>query len=531
MFQFRPFQSKGINDVAVLAGRGTRKIVFQAPTGAGKTILFCGLVDRFRTRYPTTRIIIAVHRQELLQQTVNALKRVAGIEAALIIAGYTTPVRDINGVMVPFNNAPVLVGMVETLNNRFKKYVNYLGSTGMLIVDECHRGEFNKIYDHFPESLIVGFTATPISANKRIPIKTLFEDIVSPVSIRELISQGFLAKNITIGIKNSINRKTLAVKGNDFDEKKMGNTFSTAKHVHNALKAYEDYSMGQKTIVFNCNVEHSKLVNEAFVNAGYNSRHMDANATEEERREILKWFAETDDAILQNVALYTTGFDEPTVRTVVINRSTKSLPLWLQMCGRGSRSIPGIKNHFQILDLGANVGDLLDWDYPHDWSNYFHNPEKVGASKGNAPTKLCIACEALIHLSTRICPYCGADNGKEPEYDTSQLNLDVLTEGVTRETIEAIIAQNSMYAPYRSLHVIKGRLIKQFRIQYKHRTCSQTVRDILNDRYQILVKEWCLAQDIPYDKKHKWMSRKWLMDDLDVCFGKIGQSSQQSASR
>lgn len=501
-----------------MAGKGVRRIIFQAPTGAGKTILFCGLVQRFLAKYPTTKVIIAVHRDELLKQTVRALHTVAKIEAGMLIAGYSTPVRDINGFMVPHNSAQVIVCMVETLNNRFKKYQNYLGGVSLLIVDECHLAHFNKIYEYFPKQLIIGFTATPISANKRLPMNMFFDDIVSPVTIQELIDQGHLAKNITITIKDSINRKNLSIKGGDFDENKMAKTYSTPKHINNCVKAYEKYCMGEKSIIFNCNVEHSKEVNNAFVRAGYNSRHMDGMASKEQRAEILQWYKETDDAILNNVALYTTGFDEPTIINSIVNRATMSLTLWLQMPGRASRSIPGAKDTFKIIDLGANLGYHMDWNYPHDWKYYFHHPDKVRPKSGNYPTKLCIECEAMIHLSVKICPYCGANNAKEPEYDKVDIDLEVLTKGID---IEEIIRKNAEYKPYRSLHIIKGRFVAKFMQQYKHRTCSQDIRDMINERFQILVQEWCKDQDKPYDKKHKWMSRKWLMDELDHKFGKI----------
>lgn len=520
MFKYRPFQFDGINQVVALIKRGFRRIVFQAATGAGKTVLFSGLTQEFVRENPGVRVIIAVHREELLHQTIKALRRVAGIEAAMIIAGHATPVRDVNGFMVPFNAAQVIVGMVETLNNRFKKYERYLGDIGMLIVDECHRGEFIKLYDHFPKSVIIGFTATPISANKRIPLKTHFEEIVSPVTIKELITDGYLATPITIAIKNSINRKNLSVKGNDFDEKKMGNVFSSPKHVENCLKAYEKYCMGEKTIIFNCNVEHSKLVNDAFVRAGYNSRHMDGYGDKELRPEALIWLANTHDAILNNTALYTTGLDEPSIINVIVNRATMSLVLWIQMCGRASRPIEGIKTQFKIIDLGANQAYHLDWEYPHNWANYFHYPEKVGAKKGAGPTKLCVECKAMIHLSVKICPYCGANNAKEIEYDVDEIDLEVLTKGID---IEKIIEKNKQYAPYRSLHMIKGTLVTKFRHQYKHTFLAPELRERLNARYQDYVRQWCEEQGKDYNSWHKRTTKQWMMDELDRIYGKLPQ--------
>jgi superfamily II DNA or RNA helicase len=53
--------------------------------------------------------------------------------------------------------------------------------------------------------------------------------------------------------------------------------------------------------------------------AGYPIRHLDNTSSTEERKDILQWF-KTPDAILTSVGILTTGFDEPTVDTIILNR-------------------------------------------------------------------------------------------------------------------------------------------------------------------------------------------------------------------
>jgi superfamily II DNA or RNA helicase len=55
----------------------------------------------------------------------------------------------------------------------------------------------------------------------------------------------------------------------------------------------------------------------------------------------------------------TTGFDEPTVDTIILNRATKSLTLYYQMIGRGSRKLPN--KDITVIDLGNNAADLVLW--------------------------------------------------------------------------------------------------------------------------------------------------------------------------
>ena len=88
----------------------------------------------------------------------------------------------------------------------------------------------------------------------------------------------------------------------------------------------------------------------------------------------MQWFSETSDAILTSVSILTTGFDEPTVETIILNRATRSLTLYFQMIGRGSRVLPD-KDEFTVIDLGNNAARFGMWDAPVDWKEIFHFPD------------------------------------------------------------------------------------------------------------------------------------------------------------
>ena len=140
------------------------------------------------------------------------------------------------------------------------------------------------------------------------------------------------------------------------------------------LGAYEEESKGKKTLIFNNGIITSKYVYETFKEAGYEIRHLDNTNSAKERREILDWFRNEPDAILTSVSILTTGFDEPTVDTIILNRATKSLTLYFQMIGRGSRILPNKKN-FKVLDLGNNAARFGLWEAPIDWVEIFNYPD------------------------------------------------------------------------------------------------------------------------------------------------------------
>lgn len=514
--KLRDYQQEGVDEIARLAGKGFRKIVFQAPTGSGKTVTFSALTQRF-IKSIDKRVLICVHRKELLKQTVDALKKVANIDAGMMIAKKRVICQEVApDIYVPHTHAKVVVCMVETLNNRIKKWEGFANNVGMLIVDEAHRGEFNKLYEYFGDDVLrIGFTATPIAAKKRFPMKLFYEKCISPVQIRELVKMQYLAKNIDIGVKNGINRNNLKVARGDFDSKSMSELFGSSKHVKNCVNAYEKYALHTKTVIFNCNVEHSIKVMEELKIRGRKARHLDGNASEEEREETLKWLSETTDAILCSVELLTTGFDEPTIQTVIVNRSTMSLPLWIQMTGRGSRTTD-TKTDFLIIDMGDNLDTHLYWDYPHDWVYYFDHPDEVRGG-GVAPTKNCKHCDAIIHLSCRTCPFCGGDLSKPEVYDADNIELEILTKGVN---LEDIIRRNEKHHVYASLHHVKRQLVGRFKSHYKGNYLPVDIRDQINDRFQELVKDWCIKNHKDYDRWHRKVTKEWMMKELTRIYGK-----------
>ena len=89
--------------------------------------------------------------------------------------------------------------------------------------------------------------------------------------------------------------------------------------------------------------------------------------------QILEWFSDTPDAILTSVSILTTGFDEPTVESIILNRATKSLTLYYQMIGRGSRILKN-KNTFDVIDLGNNFHRFGPWGSDLDWQRIFKYP-------------------------------------------------------------------------------------------------------------------------------------------------------------
>jgi superfamily II DNA or RNA helicase len=507
MKELRQYQTIAIDKVAQKAARGMRKIIFQLATGGGKTVTFSGLINRYLIRQQK-RCVILVHREELLKQARSTLYQWYEIVAAPVTADTT---------FLP-QNSMVFVGMVETAYNRLKKNPKYFGNVGLVIVDECHIGNFKKLYDFFPGALIIGFTATPISGSKHDPLKNHFEDIVCGADIPELIRMGSLAKNVTWDVQ-SVKRSDLKMKNGDFDEHQMGDVFSQGKHVQNCYNAYKQYANGTKTIVFNCNIEHSKKVNQVFQAFGIPSRHLDGESDPAYRADTLAWFKRTPNAVLHNVGILTTGFDEPSVQTVIVNRATASLPLWLQMTGRGSRPFEG-KEYFTIIDMGGNGTTHGDWCVSRDWEYLFFNPDRPGKT-GEAPSKACVKCRALIHAGQKVCPYCGANNARSSRYDTEAIKIELLAaEKPLAIDVGSLVQQydDGQMNQYYTLHVIKRMIVKHAKRVWGLKQLDPPTANKLTAEYQKRVGEWCRTTGKSYNKWHIDTTTAWFNSELSRVF-------------
>ncbi len=357
-----------------------------------------------------------------------------------------------------------------------------------ILVHNCHLGNFTKVIDYFDSQFIIGFTATPLAAKKTNPLRNYFNSIVCGVDIPELIDKGFLCNEITYGAKETVDRAKLKMKLGEFDEKQMASEFSNPKYVEVTVNAYRKYSLNRKTIIFNCNVEHSILVCQAFLSAGFNCKHLDATSKDRER--TLEWFDATPDAILCNVGIATTGFDQPDIETVIVNKATASMPLWLQMCGRGART-HYIKQAFTIIDLGGNCITHGQWSMKRDWNGIFHHPPKKG--NGVAPLKSCKECDAMVHTRVMVCPYC------ETPFPERVIAEEEITEFVLMSDsidVKRLIEKNEQYKVFYSFFLISKELAKQ---------ASQSIRNMNDETFKVIKEKnielgrlWCKEQ------KKKW---------------------------
>lgn len=359
------YQKQDIDAIFERIDNGPDKhhLLYQLPTGGGKTVIFSEIVRRYLSKH-NKKVVVLTHRIELCKQTSKMLKDF-GVKNKII----NSKIKELPDQ----NDYSCFVAMVETLKNRINDEKLYLDNIGLLIIDEAHYNSFRKLLSSFKNAFILGVTATPLSSNIKLPMHESYDELIVGDTISSLIENGFLAKAITYSYDVGLTSLKVGING-DYTVKSSDDLYTNMAMQEKLLHAYSEKSLGKKTLIFNNGINTSLYVYETFREAGYPIRHLDNTSSNEERKDILHWFKHTKDAILTSVGILTTGFDEPTVQSIILNRATKSLTLYFQMIGRGSRKLP-FKDEFTVIDLGNNAARFGLWSDPVNWQHIFKSPE------------------------------------------------------------------------------------------------------------------------------------------------------------
>lgn len=389
MVQLRDYQIRAINQLYDAIRSGNRRLLWVLPTGAGKSSIAAYFVKKCIEK--EKRVLFFVHSKELVDQFAERLRNQFHVLSGVIMAGVT-----------PDPSKLVQVASVQTLARRD------MPDADVVIIDETHRAEANtykKVMEAYPDAVVVGLTATPYRGDGK-GLGELFQTIVHPVKIRELIGLGHLVGTKVYVPREHVDMTGVKIMAGDYDKKEMANRFKDVGIVKGVVDNYRKYANGKRAIVFNCNVEHSIEVNEMFQRAGISSAHLDGATDKAERKRIVNGFRNGSILVLNNCFLFTEGFDVPACDVVILNRATRSEGLFVQMVGRGLRPADG-KEHCVVIDHADNTmrfGFVEDYDLmPFS----LEDRKKKKTSDSEIPkTKQCKNCLGLVPFFNRHCQ-CG----------------------------------------------------------------------------------------------------------------------------
>jgi DNA repair protein RadD len=396
------------------------------PTGAGKSHIIAALCKDALQSWPETRILMLTHVKELIAQNAEKMRQhwpnaPMGIYSA--------------GLRRKEMGEPITFAGIQSVRTKAKQ----IGHIDIAIIDECHlvahkdEGGYRTLLADLtainPNLRIVGLTASPYRlGHGYITDKpAIFDDLIEPVSIEELIYKGYLST-----LRSKLTTTKLEVdgvhkRGGEYIESELQAAVDT--HDKNARVVAEIIKLGtgrKSWLVFCAGVDHARHVCEALTAQGIVAECVTGDTPSHERDRILTEFKAGRIKALTNANVLTTGFDAPGIDLVAMLRPTMSPGLYVQMAGRGLRIADG-KTDCLVLDFAGVVEQ-------HGPITAVKPPPRKGDKVGEAPVKVCDHCQEICHLSVKVCPACG-EAFPEPERPALKLhNHDIMgLEGVDME--------------------------------------------------------------------------------------------------
>ena len=409
MFALRDYQRQILDDVQA-AARKKDFVLVQAPTGAGKTVIFSLLARHYVSRWHF-RVLILAHRALLVRQALDKLQVAFPEEKISVAAACASVSSDVDF------NGDVVAASPQTLTH----HLDELPAFDVVIVDECHRTPppdtesqygsiFRAVCDKRAGARIVGFTATPwrLGQGKIYgPENCWWKDLDSRVEMKELQSRGWLAqlKALTCPeVEGDLSEIELS--GGDFNEAQLSAFMSRTRQLGSAVRAFQSYASSRRHVaVFCVDIQHARAMAKAFRAAGYGAAALDSERTKEENASSLRDFDEGRLRVLCSVGMLTEGWDSPQCDCMIMCRPTMSPALYVQMTGRGLRTAPG-KEDCLLLDLAGNVTRHGSPNRPR--LDGIAEESGLGGRRSESRTRSCPWCRKDLpdNYHGAQCPWC-----------------------------------------------------------------------------------------------------------------------------
>ena len=395
----RPYQEDGLDAIRREFGRGIRSVLYQAPTGSGKTVLFAHITRGAARK--GNNVLISVHRRELIDQTTEALV------ALDVDHGVISP------AFYPKKSA-VQIASVQTLVRRMDKmtWIPHL-----IVVDEAHHaaaGSWQKILYRWPDAKVLGVTATP----ERLDGKGLdkqFDVLLRGPHVGALIEDGWLSNFSVYAAEQKPDLTKVKTRMGDYAQGELSTEMEGSVIVGDAVEHYQRYAAGLRAIAFCVTIKHAQIVRDQFLKADIRSEVIDGTMNGFDRHMVLRRFEEGRTLVLTSCMIVNEGFDLPSVACAILLRPTKSLALYLQQVGRSLRTAPGKKEAI-ILD---HAGNVFEHGLPTDEIEWHLEGKKKREGVKRGPLTSCEKCFRVYPPPRNPCPKCGhvhaMERAAEPE--------------------------------------------------------------------------------------------------------------------
>lgn len=379
-------------------------------TGLGKTVIFGNVAHEW-----PGRVLVIAHRDELIRQAAEKIHAITGDQVAVEM-GRERAEDSLYGTKVT-------VASIQTLARAGRRSRFHPDHFSLIIIDEGHHAAavtYREVLDHFPGAKRLLVTATPLRGDE-IALECVCESVAFQYGIEPAIDDGWLVpvRQTVVKVEGLDFSKARTV-AKDFNAGDLERILTEEASLHSMVSSAYELIGEQQALWFCVSVAHAKAT--ANVLARYASSDavafLSGDTPKEERVAVVRAYKNGDIQHMLNCALFLEGFDAPNTSAIVMGRPTKSLSLYMQVLGRGTRPLPGIvdgeqlqtpearrqaiamsaKPWMQVIDYAGNAGkhkivqaaDVLGGKYEAEEREY---ARQTMEDEGRGPVDLNAALE------------------------------------------------------------------------------------------------------------------------------------------
>lgn len=377
--KLRPYQEQALaaEDAYRAEHPDENRLVIELATGLGKTIVFAERIRRFLDSFENAcrRVLVLVHTDELVQQAVEKIRLVLAVQDD---TGWNVGVVKAERDEV---DADVIVASVQTLARPGRK--ERISDVGFIVVDECHHATartYGEILEYFgamgtgrpgcgevfcdrcgdciecygedpcgsaggdhsynPPSApvpVLGVTAT-LKRTDGVGLGRVWHNVVFSRSMLWGARKGYLVDLIPYTIK--IPSIDVLARDGVLDAQLCDSLAPEAvvqAWMREVYQAAEVPLNAVSTVLFAPGVASARQFSGAFNMAGIKAEVIHGAMAPAERKAVLERYEAGITTVLCNAMVLTEGWDSPRTKCVIVARPTKSVPLFVQMVGRGVR--------------------------------------------------------------------------------------------------------------------------------------------------------------------------------------------------
>jgi hypothetical protein len=165
-----------------------------------------------------------------------------------------------------------------------------------------------------------------------------------------MIDSGYLSPVAGYRVETEVDLSRVQTRMGDFVVSHLSRAVNVEYRNDIIIDVYKKYLEEKQTLCFCVDVAHAHSVAEAFERAGIGAAAVTGDMDMTSRSKILEDFTKERIKVLANCMVLTEGYDEPSVQGIILARPTKSILLYTQMIGRGTRLHPG-KENVTVVDI------------------------------------------------------------------------------------------------------------------------------------------------------------------------------------